>query len=102
MCAPVDAWSQMLAEKNIELAITDPAKDKLADEGYDPVFGARSLKRLLQKDVYDTLSMKMLEGEFREDDRIVIDYRNGGLVFEKGVKGAEAKKEKGAVRRAKV
>jgi len=93
---------KMLAEKSIEVTITEAAKDKLADEGYDPVFGARSLKRLLQKDVYDALSMKMLEGEFREDDLIVIDYRNGGLVFEKGVKGTEQKKEKGAARRAKV
>ncbi len=93
---------KMLAEKNIEVRVTDAAKDKLADEGYDPVFGARSLKRLLQKDVYDALAMKMLEGEFKEDDLIVIDYRDGSLVFEKGVKEGNVKKEKGAVRRAKV
>ncbi len=92
---------KMLAEKNIEVVITDVAKDQLADAGYDPVFGARSLKRLLQKDIYDALAMKILDGEFKEDDLVIIDYKNGGLVFSKGAKEAAPapagndKKEKG-------
>ncbi len=84
---------KMLSEKNIAVGITDAAKEKLAEEGYDPVYGARSLKRLLQKDVYDALATKMLEGDFREDDLVVIDYRDGGLVFEKGVKENADKKD---------
>ena len=51
-------------------------------EGYDPMYGARPLKRTLQRRVLDPLAMKVLEGEFREGDRIVVDAAGGELKFE--------------------
>ncbi|MBI2413837.1 MAG: ATP-dependent chaperone ClpB [Deltaproteobacteria bacterium] len=74
---------KLLKEKNIDVVLTDAAKERLADAGYDPVYGARSLKRLLQKEVYDVLANKILEGEFGEDERIIVDAENGRLVFRK-------------------
>ena len=79
---------KLLMEKNIDVALTDAAKERLAEAGYDPVYGARSLKRLLQKEVYDVLAYKFLEGELGEDERIVVDTENGRLVFKKDTGGA--------------
>ncbi|MBI4949803.1 MAG: ATP-dependent chaperone ClpB [Deltaproteobacteria bacterium] len=74
---------KLLREKNIDVVLTDAAKERLAEAGYDPVYGARSLKRLLQKEVYDVLAYKFLEGELGEDERIVVDTEKGKLVFRK-------------------
>ena len=54
-------------------------------EGYDPTYGARPLKRTLQRRVLDPLAMRVLEGEFREGDTVVVDAGADGLTFEKGV-----------------
>ena len=54
-----------LAGKNVTLTLSDSAKEKLAEEGYDPVFGARPLKRVLQKEIVDILAMKFLKGELQ-------------------------------------
>jgi ATP-dependent Clp protease ATP-binding subunit ClpB len=59
-----------LADQHITLTVTDVAKAMIAREGYDPVFGARPLKRVIQKRVLDALSLEILEGKFREGDRI--------------------------------
>jgi ATP-dependent Clp protease ATP-binding subunit ClpB len=72
---------RLLADKNLALEVTDGAKDLLADEGYDPAFGARPLKRALQKNVLDPLAIRLLQGEFRPGDRIVAEARGGELVF---------------------
>ncbi|MCS6830496.1 MAG: AAA family ATPase, partial [bacterium] len=74
-----------LEEKHIGLTITDAAKEVLAAEGFDPVYGARPLKRVLQKRVMDTIAMKLLAGEFAEGDHVVVDAQNGELVFSKRV-----------------
>ncbi|GIV17205.1 MAG: hypothetical protein KatS3mg022_2640 [Armatimonadota bacterium] len=74
-----------LEEKHIGLTITDAAKEVLAAEGFDPVYGARPLKRVLQKRVMDAIAMKLLAGEFAEGDHIVVDAQNGELVFSKRV-----------------
>mgnify|MGYP001564487431 CR=1 FL=1 len=79
---------KLLMEKNIDVVLTDAAKERLAEAGYDPVYGARSLKRLLQKEVYDVLAFKFLEGELGEDERIVVDAEKGQLVFKKDTGGA--------------
>ena len=55
----------------------------LIEEGYDPLYGARPLKRTLQKRVLDPLAMAMLQGEFREGDDVSLDVVDGGLSFEK-------------------
>jgi len=52
-------------------------------EGYDPMYGARPLKRTIQRRVLDPLAMRVLEGEFREGDRITVDVNGSGLTFEK-------------------
>jgi ATP-dependent Clp protease ATP-binding subunit ClpB len=74
-----------LADKHMTLTITDAAKEILAAEGFDPVYGARPLKRVLQKRVMDVIAMKLLAGEFTEGDHIVVDAQNGELVFSKRV-----------------
>ena len=70
-----------LADKRIELEVTDAAKAVLAREGYDPTFGARPLKRTIQRLVQDPLALKLLEGEFSEGDTVVVDAAGEALVF---------------------
>jgi len=63
-----------LKAKSITLDISDRARSELAEEGYDPVFGARPLKRLIQKSIYDKIAVSLLKGEIREKSSIKIDY----------------------------
>ena len=72
-----------LQERKIEVTLTEAAKNHLADEGYDPVYGARPLKRTLQRRLLDPLAMRVLQGDFRDGDRIMVDAGPGGLTFEK-------------------
>jgi ATP-dependent Clp protease ATP-binding subunit ClpB len=72
-----------LAARRISLALTDAAKDWLATEGYDPAYGARPLKRLIQTEIADKLALQILDGTFREDDAIQADAGDDGLVFAK-------------------
>jgi ATP-dependent Clp protease ATP-binding subunit ClpB len=72
-----------LADRKIKVELTDAAKDFLVKEGYDPTYGARPLKRTIQKRVLDPLAMRVLEGEFTEGDRIVVDAGDEELVFTK-------------------
>jgi ATP-dependent Clp protease ATP-binding subunit ClpB len=74
--------TQRLAERGITLTVTDAAENYLALRGYDPVFGARPLKRTIQKRVLDPLALKVLDGTFRDGDHIIVDMRQGELVFE--------------------
>ncbi len=71
-----------LEDRGIELTMTDAAENYLALRGYDPVFGARPLKRTIQKRVLDPLALKVLDGTFRDGDRVIADLRQGELVFE--------------------
>ncbi len=70
-----------LADRKLELELTPAAREYLANRGFDPVFGARPLKRVIQREVQDELAMKLLSGEVREGDRIRVDAGDGGLVF---------------------
>ncbi len=72
-----------LAERDITLEITDAAKAYLAQQGYDPAYGARPLKRLIQREIQDQVALALLKGEFRDGDTIMVDERNLGLSFEK-------------------
>jgi len=72
-----------LEERKIHVGLTDAAKDKLVREGYDPVYGARPLKRTIQRLVLDPLALRVLEGDFLEGDTVVVDASRDGLVFEK-------------------
>jgi ATP-dependent Clp protease ATP-binding subunit ClpB len=70
-----------LADQRISLSVTDAAKLLVAREGYDPIFGARPLKRVIQKLLLDALSLELLAGKFKEGDRIKVDVVKGGLTF---------------------
>jgi ATP-dependent Clp protease ATP-binding subunit ClpB len=74
--------AKLLAEKKITLTVTDEAKQLLATEGYDPAFGARPLKRTIQRLVQNPLAMALLEGKFKDGDAIVARAAGGHLVFE--------------------
>lgn len=70
-----------LAERKIDLELTDAALEHFARTGYDPVYGARPLKRLLQKELETDLGRKIIAGEVRDSTRVVVDYRGDALVF---------------------
>jgi len=72
-----------LAERGLELELTDEAKELVAEVGWDPTYGARPLKRALQRLVENPLALRLLEGEFEEGDTVLVDARTGELVFEK-------------------
>jgi ATP-dependent Clp protease ATP-binding subunit ClpB len=74
-----------LAERNITLELTDEAQDYLANKGFDPAFGARPLKRLIQRELQDPLALKLLSGEMTEGSAVIVSVGDGGLVFETGV-----------------
>jgi ATP-dependent Clp protease ATP-binding subunit ClpB len=70
-----------LAERKIELRLTDPAKELLALEGFDPIYGARPLKRAIQQQVVQPLAVRLLAGDFHDGDTIVVDVRGGRIDF---------------------
>jgi ATP-dependent Clp protease ATP-binding subunit ClpB len=72
-----------LAERGLSLELGDSAKEILAEAGWDPTYGARPLKRAIQRMVENPLALRLLEGEFEEGDTIRVDARDGELVFEK-------------------
>jgi ATP-dependent Clp protease ATP-binding subunit ClpB len=72
---------QLLARRNVTLALTEAAADLLINEGYDPVYGARPLKRVLQRRLVDPLAMQLIQGDIREGDHIVVDVENDELAF---------------------
>ncbi|MCM8805678.1 MAG: ATP-dependent chaperone ClpB [Candidatus Omnitrophica bacterium] len=72
-----------LAERKISIQLTDHAKSWLAEHGYDPNYGARPLKRLIQREIENPLALKLLSGEFKEHDTIEIDVKEDKLSFKK-------------------
>jgi ATP-dependent Clp protease ATP-binding subunit ClpB len=73
--------SKRLEQQKITLKLSDSAKELLAREGYDPVYGARPLRRTIQKEILDPLSIDILEGKVREGQIVQVDAKNGALVF---------------------
>ena len=86
--------SQQLAEKEIKLEVTEAAKDFLGEKGYDEVFGARPLRRVIQDTIEDKLSESLLRSQFRKGDTIVIDVEGGEIVIHPAPVGALAGEEK--------
>jgi ATP-dependent Clp protease ATP-binding subunit ClpB len=72
---------KLLSDRKIDLALTPAAKDWLADVGYDPVFGARPLKRTIQRYLQDPLALHILSGEFKEGETVVVDAEGEKLSF---------------------
>jgi ATP-dependent Clp protease ATP-binding subunit ClpC len=81
--------NQQLAEKEIKLEVTDAAKDFLGEKGYDEVFGARPLRRVIQDMVEDKLSESLLRGQFRAGDTAVVDLEGDEIVIRPSVVEAE-------------
>ncbi len=72
---------QRLSEKQIRLSLTPEAQNHLAREGYDPVYGARPLKRVIQRDLLNPLSLKLIDGSVQAGDEITVDFEEGQLIF---------------------
>ncbi len=72
-----------LAERKITLHVSDEAKRYLAEEGYDPVYGARPLKRVIQREIQDPLAREMLEGRFSDGDMVRAELRDSRIIFER-------------------
>jgi len=70
-----------LEGKEIEIKITEPVKEFLADKGFDLNFGARPLKRVIQKEVLDPLSLKIVAGQIKEKETVIVDLQDGQIVF---------------------
>jgi ATP-dependent Clp protease ATP-binding subunit ClpB len=83
-----------LAEKGIRVELTDDARTLLGNLGYDPTYGARPLKRVIQRELVDKLALALLEGEFAEGDVVDVDAENGALSF---TRAAERAAERTAV-----
>jgi ATP-dependent Clp protease ATP-binding subunit ClpB len=79
----VQGLLKRLEDRKIHVALTAAAKGFLVSEGYDPTYGARPLKRAIQRHVLDPLALRVLEGEFREGDRVMVDVGDHALRFEK-------------------
>ena len=71
----------LLAKRNITLVLTEAATDLLIEEGYDPIYGARPLKRVLQRRVIDPLAIRVIQGDVRDGDHVVVEVIDGELEF---------------------
>ncbi|MBI1812287.1 AAA family ATPase, partial [Candidatus Peregrinibacteria bacterium] len=80
-----------LEQKGIRIELTKKASELLAAKGYDEIYGARPLKRVIQSDILDELSMRIIEGNIGDGDRVTIDAENGGIVMKKGMAKKEGK-----------
>jgi ATP-dependent Clp protease ATP-binding subunit ClpB len=75
--------SERVRERGIEIELTEGARELLGTLGFDPTYGARPLKRVIQKQLVDKLALRLLEGDFVEGDAVKVDAHDGELVFEK-------------------
>jgi ATP-dependent Clp protease ATP-binding subunit ClpB len=80
----IETLRTRLTERGLELRLSDAAREHIARVGYDPDFGARPLKRVLQREVADPIALKLLQGDFVDGDTIVVDASDAELVFTKG------------------
>jgi len=81
----VGILQKRLAERHLEIELSDATRELIAKEGFDPVYGARPLKRVIQHRIQDALALKLLEGEFVEKDKIIVDATpKGEVLFRKG------------------
>ncbi len=72
---------KLLADRKITIELSDAAKELIVSEGYDPAFGARPLKRVIQHRIADPLALEILQGKVQEGDHVLVDVRNGELTF---------------------
>ena len=79
----VDRMKRFIGEKNIDLVLNNSAKEYFATIGFDPIYGARPLKRVLQRMILNELAKKILDGTFTEGDTVEVDYQDGKILFTK-------------------
>src|SRR5437588_4013766 len=82
--------AERLNERGVTIELTDAARELIGNLGYDPTYGARPLKRVIQKRLVDKLALALLEGEFAEGDVVRVDAAEGELVFTKAAAKAPA------------
>ena len=75
--------SQRFAEKEMTLTLSEPANDELVKRGFDAVYGARPLRRAIQRDILNPLAIQMLEGTFQDGDTIAVDFKDEEFIFQK-------------------
>ncbi len=82
----LEQLAKRLADRKMTLKVSDAAKEYIAREGYDPIYGARPLKRAIQKEIQNPLAFKILQREFVDGDSVIIDYSSADkkLIFRKG------------------
>jgi ATP-dependent Clp protease ATP-binding subunit ClpA len=85
---------ERLSDRKVGLELTDAAKEALVKEGYDPVYGARPLRRTIERRVANPLSRRILAGEYAEGEMAVVDYGDGEYTFGKGKAPKATKREK--------
>jgi len=81
----VNRMKKYIAEKNVDIRLTESAKEYFADIGFDPIYGARPLKRALQREILNPLAMKMLDRTFGEGDTVIVDFEKDRIIFSKEV-----------------
>ncbi len=86
----VATLAERVRERGVEIELTDDARTLIGNLGYDPTYGARPLKRVIQKQLIDKLALKLLEGDFAAGDTVLVDARDGELVFERAPSRVEA------------
>ncbi|KAA0274533.1 MAG: ATP-dependent chaperone ClpB [Acidobacteria bacterium] len=84
----VELLTERVHERGIEIELSDDARTLLGNLGYDPTYGARPLKRVIQSRLVDPLALRLLEGEFAEGDTVRVEARDGELAFEKAAVAA--------------
>jgi ATP-dependent Clp protease ATP-binding subunit ClpB len=73
----------LLADRGLDLAFSERAREALADEGFDPIYGARPLRRTIQRRIQDPLALQLLGGTYKAGDTVFVDYDGDGYVFER-------------------
>ena len=87
---------ERLGERDVTLTLTDAAKAALVTEGYDRVFGARPLRRTIERRIESPLARRILGGEFNDGDTVEVDHADNEYVFRKGAVSEEAREPVGA------
>jgi ATP-dependent Clp protease ATP-binding subunit ClpB len=85
----IERLQKQLTLANLQLVVSDDARDTIAERGYDPTYGARPLKRVIQQQIQNPLAAEILKGEFPEGSVVRVDYRDGEFSFELGVEARE-------------
>ncbi|MBM4140798.1 MAG: ATP-dependent chaperone ClpB [Nitrospira sp.] len=81
----VNRMKKYIKEKNVDIKLTESAKEHFAEVGFDPVYGARPLKRALQREILNPLALKILDGTFKEGDTVEVDCEGDRIIFRKEV-----------------